>query len=81
MPKRTELVEQLVNKIVGIISDDSDLHAWANERALQVSGTELWGTEQWEQNEDTSAYTLYYSELTRYKCIIVTRALNQLLGI
>jgi len=76
--------DQLVDRLVSLVSDDPELHAWAEKRALQTSGTKRWTQEQWERSgpaQSTYQYTLYYNEMTRLKSMIATRALVQLIGV
>ncbi len=72
--------DKLVEEIVQFVSDHTESNSFARIKALAISDTRDWTPKDWERNEDTEQYTLYYSELTRIKAKLVTLALNQLLG-
>lgn len=73
---------QRLGKYLGqVISDNFDLHEAIDRLARDaVPEVKTWAPEQWEQNEQTAAYQLYYCEYVRYQAIILSHAQQYLLG-
>jgi len=80
-PDNDDRLEQAGKYLGQLISDDAELQRVCDELAkAAVPETATWSAEDWEQNEFTTAYQLYYSEFVRYQTIIVSHALQYLIG-
>ncbi|KKK54521.1 hypothetical protein LCGC14_3083880 [marine sediment metagenome] len=63
------------------IMDDDKIGAICKKVAQDRSGTRFWTPEQWEQNENTAQYDLYWAVYTETQVKIVTIALGKIANI
>jgi hypothetical protein len=67
--------------LADLVMEDSEINNWVIRKAKERSGTQYWTPEEWEQNENTTQYDLYWSEHVRFQCMVMSRALSIQLGI
>ncbi len=61
--------------------NNDEINRVCRRLALKSSNTEFWTTEEWEQNENTAQYALYWSEYSRAMTAIQIEAMRELNGI
>ena len=74
----TSPIQYQANVLAQNVSDDKEIGAVCDRIARGRSGTRYWTPEQFEQNEDTAQYDLYWAAYTEVQVKIVVLALNQI---
>ena len=82
-PNRSDMdvVDQYAEEVfTHVMEHMPSLGHWINARAKKNSGTQFWTPKEWEQNEDTAQYDLYWSEYARHQSMVINGALKIALG-
>lgn len=77
----TQQYERLGEQIAQLILDHSGIADVCNQVANERAGSASWTSEQWEQNEDTPQYDLYWATYTQTQIKIVVCALNKIANV
>ena len=78
MSEGTKDLDQLAGMITDLVCSDNAVYAYCEPIARKLSQTEGWGQEQWEQNENTAKYDLYYATLSNLHTKILARAITNM---
>ena len=66
--------EILLTKIDQFVMNDPEIGRYCDRIARERSGTTFWSKDEFEQNEDTSQYALYWSIYVEVQVKLVTEA-------
>lgn len=77
MTERERLVQQLIQSVM----DDSEIGRFCDRYARQQSGTQFWSAEDFEANEQSAQYELYWANYARVQGQLVIDAGMDLVGL
>ncbi len=77
----TQPYENMGEQIAQIILDHKGVQDVCSHVAQERSGVGSWTPEEWEANEDTPRYDLYWSVYTETQVKIVVSALNKIANV
>ncbi len=70
-------IEYQAHNLLGYISDDKEIGTVCDKVARERSGTQSWNSDEFEKNEDTPQYDLYWAVYAETQVKIVVLALSK----
>ena len=70
--------ERLAEQLAERIMSDEEITRFCDHQARKLSKTISWGPDEFEQNENTAPYDLYWSSYAAIQVMIVLKAVQKL---